>query len=111
MTKRYFAVGAAKGWVQIRSAKRPPVVEVSENMTTVKQGRLTWDERAFDYVMRYTPRRMKLKVTTFKGGRTLWTVKASKLGRLLGVGVREGGMVELMAEQVEAGREAVKSGW
>ena|SRR6266478_2241252 len=101
MTKRFYAVGMVKGWVQIRSAKKPPVPATTTATTTIKQRRLEWDPGAFNYVNRVTAKKMRLKLTVFEGGRTLWTIKASKLAGLLKVGVREGGIIELMPEQVE----------
>src|SRR5207245_1306462 len=99
--KKFYAVGMVKGWVQIRSAKKPPVPATTTAITTVKERRLEWDPGAFDYIDRVVPKKLRLKVTVFEGGRTLWTIKASKLAGLLKVGVREGGIIELMPEQVE----------
>jgi hypothetical protein len=105
---RFFAVGAAKGWTQIRAAKKPPVASTSEVVTNVKKRQLYWDDISFNYRHKLVDQKLRMKVTVFTGGRTLWTIKSSSLARTLKASVREGGMVELMPEQVAAIREMTK---
>jgi hypothetical protein len=67
----------------------------------VRERRHMWDENEFDYVERYIPRKMKMRVTVFNGGRTIMTIKASRFSRLLRASVRADGIIELMPEQIE----------
>lgn len=107
---RYFAIGAAKGWTQIRRASKPPVAVTTEAITQIKRRHLVYDHEIWDYRETWKPGKIKLKVTVYEGGSTIWTLKSTKLASLLKASVREGGMIELLPEQVERIKQAIAKG-
>lgn len=113
--KRFFAVGL-KGWVQIRVATKPPKAVTSSTVVDVQERKVEWipgymkDNHwiASKPKVTFVPRQMTLKDTIYEGGKTIKTMKSTRFAALLKVGVREGGMTELMPEQVERLREVEK---
>lgn len=113
--KRYFVVGL-KGWVQIRVASKPPKAVTSSTVVRVKERKVTWipgymkDDRWVPSKPSVTivPRRMTLKDTIYEGGTTLKTLPSTRFATLLKVGVRDGGMTELMPEQIKRLKEVVQ---
>lgn len=105
--KRYFAIGL-KGWVQLRTALKPPREVITEAAIMVPEVRSRWviDEANpwGHYVNSDIKKRINLKTTSFEGGRTVATIRAEKFARQLGIKLKEGGMVELSAEQGKAAR-------
>ena len=108
MSKRYFAIGL-RGWIQVRVAAKPPIPTTTQATTMVKQAKVNFVEGRYGDDGRYiyghnnvtfTPKELKMKVTIYKGGRTIRTIKSSRFASLLKVGVRENGMMELLPEQV-----------
>jgi hypothetical protein len=109
MNKQLYAVGM-KGWVEIRSATKPPKLRVSEVAKSVKIKRWVYKPGFYDSQNRYHPastkeklfpKKFKLVSKQFEGGRRVGIVKTAKFGKLLCVVVRYGGMIELTAEMID----------
>jgi hypothetical protein len=99
-----------KGWVEIKSATKPPKLRVSEVAKSVKIKRWVYKPGFYDSQNRYHPASIKKKVfpkkfklvsKQFEGGRRVGIVKTAEFGRLLDVSVRYGGMIKLTAEMID----------
>lgn len=106
MAIRFFAVGLGK-WVQIRKARVPPKAHTSTSTRTVTRrrwqlGRLDVDTGRFTpgkFVS--VPVKLTMKQTIYEGGRTVSTLPQREVARKIKIGVRDGGLVELLPEQAE----------
>lgn len=117
MTKRWFAVGIGKGWVEVRSAAQPPRKKVTEasyvdNVRKPVYGDITYQatpDHAITYrgITKYEvrDRKVTLSHTDWIGGRVNGIIRSQVFSRLLNVNVQRGGMVELLPEQVEKLKE------
>ena len=114
-TQRFFAIGL-KGWVQIRTAAKPPKGTTSSTTVTVKRRVRDWipgylqEDRWINsrMVEKVVEQPMKLTATTYTGGRVIKTLKSSLFASRLKVGMREGGLMELLPEQMARLTEVVR---
>ena len=102
---RYFATGL-KGWVQVRRAKKPPRIKVTEAVVpTTRRRFIPGDFYNFGRTV-MEPATKAIQVSTFEGGTILKTVSAVKFRRKLGIGVGQGAYVELQPDQAKVILEA-----
>lgn len=113
-SRRYFAIGL-KNWVQIRVAMKPPKAVTTCSTTTIQSRQLKWilpDRRGEPYGGHYEeviePKELKLEMTVYEGGRTLVTIPLARFIRLFKASLREGCLMELMAEQISKIKELRK---
>lgn len=101
MSTRYWAIGF-KDWTEIRSSPKPLIKHKSEHTREVPvpdYSTATWDRNGVAHYERYIPRKYKISVTNYVGGKVLGTLRTRSFIGYLGFGVGMGDIGELSAEQ------------
>ena len=103
--KRFWALGIAKGWTELRAAKHPPVPHTSRQDITGKRkihGGYGIDQLGYYTRLpdKWVDKQIKLEVVTFIGGKVLGTVPSARLRNVAKLTVSVGGMVEVSPEVV-----------
>lgn len=104
---RQFAIGL-KGWVEIRAARKPPVLSTTI-IPTKRRIHKRFLRTAGWYDWKEVTVPTTVEVHAFEGGRHLRTVKATKFRKLLGISLAPWGVVELLPEQIERLKNGNKS--
>lgn len=103
--KRFWALGIAKGWTELRASKHPPVPHISKQTVTGKTHirggyRYSLDGFYISLPDKWVDKQIKLEITTFTGGKVIGVVPAAKLRGAAKLTVSMGGMVEISPEVV-----------
>lgn len=107
----HYAIGL-KGWVQIRTAAKPPTLVISEAELPAVEFTRTYIPGTFDslgFPLTYGhwgPRQrvetpLPIKLYVYEGGRTIRTLKSLKFRVLTGLSVRENQLKQLDAAHVK----------
>lgn len=110
----FYAIGIAKGWIQVRSALKQPAAIRSTAILTVPHDTSKYvvsPEKPFGgYVTVKGTKEIPMKVVVFKGGRTVATIQTAIFKGALGTSPREGSLSKLTSEEVKRLREVSAGG-